>query len=520
MKYMIHGPCDGYDGGPPINPSAPCLSKGLTGKKCEKNYPKKFAKDFSHGDNTEITYQRRSPEDGGFKGRTRCNALNRDEIVDNRSVVPYNRVMLMKYKAHINIEICYSHRSIKYVVKYTCKGSDRIIVENSDGTLCMDEITTYVNGNYIGATDAFWRLYEFPICYMVPSVQKLPLHLENQQFVLFQETDDLAQVAENSKETQLTAFFKLNQMDPEANCHLYCDILKHYSFDKKTKSFKKRKNNDQRGGTVSDAKSDCIGRIPVVSINCHNKELFFLRLLLYNVPGPKGYDDLKTVTVDNVTTVCKTFQDACIKRGLLEDDKEIEKALEEAATLKFAKVFRHCFVMTVLFAMPSDPAALFEKFRNNMCEDYIKNVEKKEGLILLEPTEEMINKALLHLQDMFEAAGKDMVKDYNLPQPVIETKEKSVPKVIQYELNHLDSSLAYEAEVNIAKMNAEQKEAFCKIFQAIKSEGGVFAIDAPGGAGKTFVIITLLDSVRGGEDGGIALAMATSGLAATLLPGK
>ena len=120
---------------------------------------------------------------------------------------------------------------------------------------------------------------------------------------------------------------------------------------------------------------------------------------------------------------------------------------------------------------------------------------------------------------MFEAAGKDMVKDYDLPQPVTETKEKSVPKIIQYELNHLDSSLANEADVNIKKMNSEQKEAFTKILNAIQSEGGVFAIDAPGGAGKTFVNITLLDTVRGGEDGGIALAMATSGLAATLLPG-
>ena len=36
---------------------------------------------------------------------------------------------------------------------------------------------------------------------------------------------------------------------------------------------------------------------------------------------------------------------------------------------------------------------------------------------LLEPTHEMVNKALLELQDIFEAAGIDMVKQFNLPCP-------------------------------------------------------------------------------------------------------
>jgi hypothetical protein len=47
-------------------------------------------------------------------------------------------------------------------------------------------------------------------------------------------------------------------------------------------------------------------------------ERFYLRILLSHVPGPLGYDDLRTV--DN--HVCPTFREACYKRGLLKDDRE------------------------------------------------------------------------------------------------------------------------------------------------------------------------------------------------------
>ena len=47
--------------------------------------------------------------------------------------------------------------------------------------------------------------------------------------------------------------------------------------------------------------------------------------------------------------------------------------------------------------------------------------------------------------------------------------------------------------------------------------GEIFFLDAPGGTGKTFVIKLILASIRSKND--IALAIASSGIAATLLPG-
>ena len=50
-----------------------------------------------------------------------------------------------------------------------------------------------------------------------------------------------------------------------------------------------------------------------------------------------------------------------------------------------------------------------------------------------------------------------------------------------------------------------------------QGSGGIFFLDAPGGTGKTFLINVILAKVRMKKD--IALAVASSGIAATLLPG-
>ncbi|GFX39486.1 ATP-dependent DNA helicase [Trichonephila clavipes] len=59
------------------------------------------------------------------------------------------------------------------------------------------------------------------------------------------------------------------------------------------------------------------------------------------------------------------------------------------------------------------------------------------------------------------------------------------------------------------------KEPFMLAVSA--GQGGFFFLDAPGGTGKTFVISLILAEIR--SNNGIALAVASSGIAATLLDG-
>ncbi|XP_075074083.1 uncharacterized protein LOC142161913 [Nicotiana tabacum] len=68
------------------------------------------------------------------------------------------------------------------------------------------------------------------------------------------------------------------------------------------------------------------------------------------------------------------------------------------------------------------------------------------------------------------------------------------------------------------KLNKEQKMAYNVILQRVfANKSGVFFIDGPGGSGKTFLYCALLAIVR--SKGFVALATATSGVAASILPG-
>ncbi len=48
-------------------------------------------------------------------------------VFDNRWVVPYNPYLTMRYKCHINVEVCSSITTVKYLYKYVYKGHDRAL---------------------------------------------------------------------------------------------------------------------------------------------------------------------------------------------------------------------------------------------------------------------------------------------------------------------------------------------------------------------------------------------------------
>ncbi|CAN1162461.1 hypothetical protein LINPERHAP2_LOCUS24514, partial [Linum perenne] len=56
---------------------------------------------------------------------TGVTAVKSSRTLDNRCVVPYNRDLVVKYQAHINVEVCHRGQLIKYLFKYITKGPDR-----------------------------------------------------------------------------------------------------------------------------------------------------------------------------------------------------------------------------------------------------------------------------------------------------------------------------------------------------------------------------------------------------------
>ncbi|XP_036345768.1 uncharacterized protein LOC118755017 [Rhagoletis pomonella] len=115
-KCMIHGPCG------ILNPSSPCMTAD-TGI-CSKKYPKSFQINTLSNINGYPQYRRRN--DGNkIVVRVSQNSVE----LDNRWVVPYNKYLTKKYNAHINVEICSSIKSVKYLHKYIYKGYDCATVQ-------------------------------------------------------------------------------------------------------------------------------------------------------------------------------------------------------------------------------------------------------------------------------------------------------------------------------------------------------------------------------------------------------
>jgi len=73
-------------------------------------------------------------------------------------------------------------------------------------------------------------------------------------------------------------------------------------------------------------------------------------------------------------------------------------------------------------------------------------------------------------------------------------------------------------QTNLPLLNEQQKNVFDTLIKLTNDEtGGIYFLDAPGGTGKTFLISLILATIR--SQNKIALALASSGIAATLLEG-
>lgn len=121
---MVHEPCVA------ANKDNVCMIDG----KCYKFFPKPFSSLTKIDDAGFPIYKRL--EDGRSVQKKGFNC-------DNGYVVPYNRNLLLRYRAHINVEWCNQICSIKYLFKYITKGPDYVNVlvrREDDNDDPVDEI--------------------------------------------------------------------------------------------------------------------------------------------------------------------------------------------------------------------------------------------------------------------------------------------------------------------------------------------------------------------------------------------
>ena len=110
-KFMVHGPCG------ELNRKSPCLHEG---DKCRANFPKRFCEETVANSDGYPEYRRpdnrRTMEVGKY-------------TIDNRWIVAYNPYLLLKYDCHINVEVCATVKSFKYLYKYIFKGHDVALIQ-------------------------------------------------------------------------------------------------------------------------------------------------------------------------------------------------------------------------------------------------------------------------------------------------------------------------------------------------------------------------------------------------------
>ncbi|XP_050915005.1 uncharacterized protein LOC127129950 [Lathyrus oleraceus] len=212
------------------------------------------------------------------------------------------------------MEWCNQSTSIKYLFKYIDKGYDRItaaIVPNDDGTSNqpqnIDEIKQYIDCRYVSPSEASWRIFSFPIHGRKPAVERLYFHCEGQNSVYYTNFDRINTVLEKPSvtESMFTSWFEANCKYPEAQNLTYSKFVSKFVYVKKKREWKPR----QKGYTI--------GRL--IWVPPTTGELYYLRLMLTHVKGPRSYNDIKTV--NNIKY--DTFQDACFAMGSINRPRHV-----------------------------------------------------------------------------------------------------------------------------------------------------------------------------------------------------
>ncbi|XP_023311823.1 uncharacterized protein LOC108913689 isoform X2 [Anoplophora glabripennis] len=469
-SFMVHGPCG------ELNPDSVCMVNG----QCSKKYPKEFSELTVISEKGQVSYKRPN------NGRTlTIRANNRNCILDNRWIVPYNPYILLKYKCHINIEACATTQCVKYLYKYLFKGVDLALVRiNVENQANYNEVENYLNARYMTPPEACWHINQFETHKNTHTVYRLCVHLPTRQMVRFQPGFEI-QALENNEITQLTAWFLLNQNDPDARQYLYTDIPYHYVWNSRTKRWTRR----QRGA------NKIVTRMYSVSIR--NQELYYLRLLLLHVPGAISYEELRTLN----GVIYDTFKEACQHRNLLADDVEWKRTLREACSRDMPYQLRSMFAFILVFCEVSDAPALWDEFRDYFMEDF-----RRHGL----SEERALQQTLQCIQTTLLLNGTRLAS-YGLPEPA--------EMVIRFDPINIETERVQGQEM-YENLNHEQRTICNAVMNAVHDDNDpnrLFLVNAAAGSGKSYLFQTLISKLRG-EELPVLVACPT-GIAASILKG-
>eukprot|EP00980_Cylindrotheca_fusiformis_P026460 scaffold16189_cov125-Cylindrotheca_fusiformis.AAC.16 len=529
---MLHGPCsDSY-----------CLREDGT---CRFHYPQPFSNEtIWEGENTTIMY-RRPNNNRQFVNR-------RGKTFTNANVVPYNPWLLMKYQCHINVLACMTKiSSVRYLFKYTTKGQDMATIKmtrlaGGRNRNQIDEVSEYINGRYVTAPEAIWRIFSFGLCHVSPPTIRLPVHLPGEKFHVIGQVGQPRHLSNNStnninqqgssNESQLEAFFSLNQhrlREGDGDFELlYTNVSKYYTWDTHSHCWTPRQRVSQ------SPTGQVLNRIDTISITSGEK--YYLRYLLLSVPNPTSFDYLKTF--NNIQY--GTFQEASVARGLLHDDAMSINTMEEAVVTQLPRTTRHVFAQLLAYSDVKSPQKLLSKFIMHMAEDFLRQQRSQNQHLLqrndsLSPEIELLVMQDIdqHLQTMSRTIDYYAPLQQRLKRIKFDQSRSCSPDNIAYTSE--ERKVFMQTYNNcVSKCNPEQKNAmdmFTQAFDSLnttsptctqpnttttrrKKMKNCFLLIAAAGTGKTFVQNGFIQYVKSrvGESKSF-VAVSTTAISAQLL---
>ena len=475
------------------------------------NIHRKYTKNFNNEDGYR-THRRRDRGEH-YTLPVRRGGEDISAIIDNCRVVTYSAYLSLRYKAHINVEVCGSVKAVKYIHKYIYKGVDRATVMLDSE---QDEIKRYLQSRYIGPTEAIWSQFEFSRHGEEPPVMHLTLHLPNEQPIYFTEREDPAILPQrmDSSLTTLIAYFKYNSERADGREYLYHEFPLHYVYTRKD-GWKPRRQRMSIGRM--DAASPIMG------------ERYYFPILLTVVRGATSFEHLRTV--DRV--VHQTFKVAGIALRLLEDDGEWVARFRDGQEFMTGRALHHLFAMALQHTTITNPLQIWQQVGNSFCDDISHLIGTGRVVI---PAHEVdidaelaLDYGLYHIQQHLNEYGKSLA-EFGLPHPALNWGNMQGPAVVNILVRE---EMGYEMEqerelagIMTEQLNEEQVASFDEIVAAVESyeqdphqEGSrtAFFLHGPAGTGKSFLYNCLCSHLR--PKGTIVLCVASSGIAAQLLPG-
>ncbi|XP_031091108.1 uncharacterized protein LOC115996106 [Ipomoea triloba] len=489
-EFMVHGPCG------VARSNSPCMVNG----RCTKYFPKRFVDSSSFDADGYPIYRRRDD------GRT----ITKNGIqMDNRYVVPHNGYLLLRYKAHLNVEWCNQSRSIKYLFKYINKGNDRVTAEfyrsstEVNGVEVVDEINMYYDCRYVSASEATWRLLSYDIQCRTPTVERLSFHLPDSQTVYFEDDEDVETILNRQTlgQSMFTEWFEANKKYSEVRLLSYIEMPNKFVWKKNVRQWQPR-----QGGFS-------IGRIFYVPPG--TGELYYLHCLLNIVRGPQSFQDIKTYNGKEYNT----FKDACYAHGLLDDDLEYIDAIKEASQWSTAHSLRKLFVTLLMANTMGRPEYVWNEVWTYMAEDAQYNRRKvlnDQDLFLND--QEKKDFALLQLEKLLLLYNKSLKDFPDMPLVSEELSVRTDNRLILEELSYDRDLLAKESQLLHSQLTDEQRSIYDVVISNVYSnKGGLYFVYGYGGTGKTFLWRALSAYIR--AKGQIVINVASSGIASLLLPG-